>query len=190
MVQHNVLRETQPQQQTQARLGSHSQFTNQQPFHQLSSNSNSGNSYLVSPHGTPSIEGFDGSSNLANDTMTFEGLTQMGLIPGSFGDELTPDHGFDHLLRSNSLSSTNFFMSCAESPPNTGWVSEDDPFGSRRSPRRVSNGIMDQYTKFEALSMESGPMTPPTAMNSSESTNTHPLKIVCQNSAEPLICHS
>lgn len=190
MVQHHVLREAQPQQQTQARPGSQSQFTNQQHFHQLSSNSENGSSYLVSPHGTPNIERFDGSSTLANDPMSFDGLSQMGLIPGDFGSGMTTDNGFDHLLRSDSLSSTNSFMNCSESPPNTGWIPEGDPFGSRRNSRRISSGIMDQFNKFESMSMESRPITPPNAMNSSEYPYFYPLKIVFAKSTEQGIIHS
>ncbi|ERT01576.1 regulatory protein SWI5 [Sporothrix schenckii 1099-18] len=57
-------------------------------------------------------------------------------------------------------SNTAGFPPSATSPQ--GWASEDDTSSTRRSSRRVSNGILDRVSKFEGMAMEmQRPATPP-----------------------------
>ncbi|KAI0475490.1 hypothetical protein GGR56DRAFT_646169 [Xylariaceae sp. FL0804] len=154
-----VLREA--QQQRMARPG----LQQQAAYANLASDEN----YLISPH-TPQMQSFAGPG--------FEGLPdsqdlQLGfdLFDGPMGALMRKNHeGFgsngmaqDFDLFPPSNLSTPTFMNFHESPGGPDWVSEGDTASSRRSSRRVSNGIMDRVARFEGMTLEPAqrPLTPP-----------------------------
>ncbi|GJC77507.1 hypothetical protein ColLi_00345 [Colletotrichum liriopes] len=67
------------------------------------------------------------------------------------------------LFASDSALSTPSFMNFSDTPGTPqGWISEGETASTRRSSRRISNGIMDRVNKFETMGMEmQRPMTPP-----------------------------
>ncbi|GJC91524.1 C2H2 transcription factor swi5 [Colletotrichum higginsianum] len=67
------------------------------------------------------------------------------------------------LFASDSALSTPSFMNFGDTPGTPqGWISEGETASTRRSSRRISNGIMDRVAKFETMGMEmQRPMTPP-----------------------------
>ncbi|KAI1645187.1 uncharacterized protein F4817DRAFT_344518 [Daldinia loculata] len=155
----HVLREA--QQQRMARPGS------QQAYANLASD----DSYLISPHGTPRAQSFEGQG--------FEGLStqhdmqiNLDMYNGpmnviikknqeSFSSNITTSQDFDQFP---STLSTPTLMSFQDSPTGgPGWISEGETSSTRRSSsRRISNGIMDRVSKFENLGTEvSRPLTPP-----------------------------
>lgn len=155
----HVLREA--QQQRMARPGS------QQAYANLASD----DSYLISPHGTPRAQSFEGQG--------FEGLStqhdmqiNLDMYNGpmnviikknqeSFSSNITASQDFDQFP---STLSTPTLMSFQDSPTGgPGWISEGETSSTRRSSsRRISNGIMDRVSKFENLGTEvSRPLTPP-----------------------------
>ncbi|KAF7522904.1 hypothetical protein G7054_g11981 [Neopestalotiopsis clavispora] len=158
----HVLREA--QQQRLARPGSQQAFTN------LASDEN----YLISPHGTPQLNGFEGqcfdglqappnmgmfSTNIFNDSMS----SMMKKNQESYSDNMTASQEFD-LYPASTMSTPTFITSFADSPggPDS-WTSEGESPHARRSSRRISNGIMDRVVKFETLQVEDPqrPITPP-----------------------------
>jgi regulatory protein SWI5 len=156
--QHHVLREAQ-QQRIQARPG-----TQQQRHYAPLGHSGSEN-YLISPHGTPQVQRFDPSC-LDTNPIPFdpfgENIYSM-MQNGQMGpvDGITTNQDFE-LFNSDSALSTPTFMNFSESPTAPGWISEGETASSKRSSRRVSNGIMDRVNKFENLGIdEPRPITPP-----------------------------
>jgi regulatory protein SWI5 len=159
-----VLREA--QKQSMARPGPQQQ-QQQQPYANLAS----GENYLMSPHGTPQMQGFDGqcfdtlqgpqgmnmSYNMFNEQMI-----AFKKNPESFSDNMTASQDFE--LYPSSTMSTPTFVSFNESPSGgPGWISEGETASTRRSSRRISNGIMDRVSKFETMGLEDSqrPSTPP-----------------------------
>ncbi|KAH8668638.1 hypothetical protein BX600DRAFT_261185 [Xylariales sp. PMI_506] len=157
----HVLREA--QQQRIARPGNHQQ----QAFANLAS----GEDYLISPHGTPQMQGFDGQ--------VFDGLPATGDMNMSFNfynaqmnalnrrdqenfsDSMTSQ---DFELFPASTMSTPTFVNFNESHSGApGWISDGESPSSRRNSRRISNGIMDRVVKFEGMGIERSqrPLTPP-----------------------------
>uniref|UniRef100_A0A0B7JP44 pH-response transcription factor pacC/RIM101 n=2 Tax=Bionectria ochroleuca TaxID=29856 RepID=A0A0B7JP44_BIOOC len=82
----------------------------------------------------------------------------------SFGQNMNVSKDFE-LFTTDSALSTPTFMNFAESPSAPGWISEGETSSTRRSSRRISNGIMDRVSKFENLGLDnvSRPITPPHA---------------------------
>ncbi|KAK8125800.1 uncharacterized protein PG998_001559 [Apiospora kogelbergensis] len=159
----HVLRET--QQQRIARPG-HSQ--------QAISNLANDENYLMSPHGTPQMQGFDpncfdGLPPQQEMNMQFNFYeAQMNMMmkrnQGSFSESVASSQDFE--LYPSSSMSTPTFMNFSDSPNGgQGWISEGETSHSRRSSRRISNGIMDRVAKFEQMhpGMEGSqrPLTPP-----------------------------
>ncbi|KAI1098422.1 hypothetical protein F4804DRAFT_324802 [Jackrogersella minutella] len=155
----HVLREA--QQQRMARPGP------QQAYANLASDDN----YLLSPHGTPQTQSFEGHGfgNLPNQQ---EMQINLGMYNGqmdammkknqeSFSSNMTMSQDFDQFP--SSALSTPTFMSYQDSPTGTGgWISEGETSSTRTSSRRISNGIMDRVSKFETLGLEvHRPLTPP-----------------------------
>ncbi|KAI0892381.1 hypothetical protein F4806DRAFT_238536 [Annulohypoxylon nitens] len=155
----HVLREA--QQQRMPRPGP------QQAYANLASEDN----YLMSPHGTPQTQSFDGQG-FGNLPTQQEIQLSLGMYNGqmdaimkknqeSFSGNMTASQDFDHFP--SSAMSTPTFMSFQDSPTGgPGWISEGETSSTRRSSRRISNGIMDRVTKFETLGLEiQRPLTPP-----------------------------
>jgi regulatory protein SWI5 len=70
----------------------------------------------------------------------------------------------DFELYPSSTLSTPTFVTFNESPSGApGWNSEGEVSSSRRSSRRISNGIMDRVSKFETMGTDNPerPATPP-----------------------------
>ncbi|KAK8082814.1 hypothetical protein PG996_001595 [Apiospora saccharicola] len=159
----HVLRET--QQQRIARPGH-----NQQAISNLANDEN----YLISPHGTPQMQGFDPNCfdglppqqdmNLQFNFYEAQMNMMMKKNQESFSESMSSPQDFE--LYPSSSMSTPTFMNFSESPNGgQGWISEGETSHSRRSSRRISNGIMDRVSKFENMhpGMEGSqrPLTPP-----------------------------
>ncbi|KAI0116248.1 hypothetical protein F4776DRAFT_637327 [Hypoxylon sp. NC0597] len=138
----------------------------QQAYANLASDEN----YLISPHGTPRTQSFDGQGfgNLPPQQGMQVNLDmyngQMNAIiknQESFSSNMTTSQDFDQFP--SSAMSTPTFMSFQDSPTGgPGWISEGETSSTRRSSRRISNGIMDRVNKFETLGLEvQRPLTPP-----------------------------
>lgn len=133
-----------------------------------------GESYLLSPQGTPQAQRFDGLPQTNQDTcmaVPFSGyMGPMNIIikKNQLNLQATDMVGVQEFdfFGSDSAMSTPTFASFADGSPSTsqqGWMSEGDTASTRRTSRRISNGIMDRVAKFEGLGMEAlqRPMTPP-----------------------------
>ncbi|KAI1849676.1 hypothetical protein JX266_004625 [Neoarthrinium moseri] len=149
-------------QQRIARPGSH-----QQAYANLASDEN----YLISPHTTPQMQGFEGqcfdglpgpqNMNMSFDMYNGQMNVMMKRNQEGFSDNARASQDFE--LFPSSTMSTPTFMSFSESPSGApAWMSEGESSTSRRSSRRVSNGIMDRVAKFENMDEGSQrPLTPP-----------------------------
>ncbi|KAK8055182.1 hypothetical protein PG993_000409 [Apiospora rasikravindrae] len=159
----HVLRET--QQQRIARPGH-----NQQAISNLANDEN----YLISPHGTPQMQGFDPNCfdglppqqdmNLQFNFYEAQMNMMMKKNQESFSESMSSSSDFE--LYPSSSMSTPTFMNFSDSPNGgQGWISEGETSHSRRGSRRISNGIMDRVSKFENMQpgMEGSqrPLTPP-----------------------------
>jgi regulatory protein SWI5 len=168
--QHQFLREAQ-QQRIKARPGTHQgQHTSSFPPPLAPTDRDT---YLISPHGTPQSQRFDASC-FDSSPVPFDAYGQFNMMmmqkaqQTSFtGDMSAEGKNFD-IFNSNSNTnssalSTPTFMNFQESPSTQGWTSEGDTTSTRRSSRRISNGIMDRVSKFESLGLEEldRPATPP-----------------------------
>lgn len=74
----------------------------------------------------------------------------------------TQDYG---LFGPDSALSTPTYVTFQDSPAGAqGWISEEETSSTRRTSRRISNGIMDRVAKFEGMGGPEGgqrPVTPP-----------------------------
>lgn len=167
----HLLREAQ-QQRIQARPGS------QNPYISLAPSGSEQN--LISPLTTPQLQAdqFDQSCFGAN-TFSFAAYgggdvnMMMQRAQPVYGDQIAGGRDFDlQGLNTDSALSTPTFASFQESPTAQGWTSEGDTTSTRRSTRRISNGIMDRVSKFETLGYEGleRPITPPNQNASSKLT--------------------
>jgi regulatory protein SWI5 len=147
-LQHPVLREAQ-QLRMKARPGTH-----HLPFLPIAPNDSE--SYLLSPHGTPQSQRFDASCFVPGSGPFDAYGGQLDLMTQQKNTE------FD-LFTTDSALSTPTFMNFQDSPTAQGWISEGDTASTRRSSRRISNGIMDRVHKFEHLALDEmqRPVTPP-----------------------------
>ncbi|KAI0838349.1 hypothetical protein F5Y06DRAFT_44881 [Hypoxylon sp. FL0890] len=138
----------------------------QQAYANLASDEN----YLISPHGTPRTQSFEGQGfgNLPAQQGMQVSLDmyngQMNAIiknQESFSSNMTASQDFETFP--SSAMSTPTFMSFQDSPTGgPGWISEGETSSTRRSSRRISNGIMDRVNKFETMGLEvQRPLTPP-----------------------------
>ncbi|KAI1640757.1 hypothetical protein F4809DRAFT_647764 [Biscogniauxia mediterranea] len=156
----HVLRET--RQQRLARRGSQHAYAN------LANDEN----YLVSPLGTPQMPNFDGRSfddlpphpnmhiNFDMYNSSMDAMVKKN--QESFSGNMTTSPEYD--IFSPDALNTPTFMSFHDNPTGaTGWISEGEALSSRRSSRRISNGIMDRVSKFETMNGEEPqrPLTPP-----------------------------
>ncbi|OHE91276.1 hypothetical protein CORC01_13434 [Colletotrichum orchidophilum] len=169
----HVLREAQ-QQRIQARPGprqqAHLRQHSQQQIHrrqQMYMASNDHENYLMSPHGTPQAQRFDASCFDSSPIQYNQYGNQMNDMMAKSQQAYAANMGGNkdfELFGSDSALSTPSFMNFSDTP-NTpqGWISEDETASTRRSSRRISNGIMDRVNKFETMGVEQmqRPMTPP-----------------------------
>jgi regulatory protein SWI5 len=144
------------------------------------------NSFLMSPHGTPQSQRF-------MDPMSCQGqFDDMGIPFDPYTNAMNlmmkknqasyEAQDFE-LYAPNSTLSTPTFLTFAEAEQVTqqGWISEGEASTSRRTSRRISNGIVDRVAKFEhiaqstALGSLSRPNTPPG--ENATSTATTPLSV-------------
>ncbi|KAH7325032.1 hypothetical protein B0I35DRAFT_174193 [Stachybotrys elegans] len=155
--QHHVMREAQ-QQRIKARPGTH--HHSYPPLAPAD-----GDGYLISPHGTPHSQRFDPSCFDPN-SVPFDAYGQFNMMmqknQGTYPGDAAASKDFE-LFNNDSALSTPTFMNFQESPSAQGWTSEGDTTSTRRSSRRISNGIMDRVNKFENLGLDDlqRPITPP-----------------------------
>jgi regulatory protein SWI5 len=98
--------------------------------------------------------------------LSFETYLALDMMksPTSFSNNgaIDPSRDFEFFGSGSALSTPTFLTFPDSSPASTcqGWISENDTAStqSRRTSRRISNGIMDKIAKFEALG--SGTNTP------------------------------
>ncbi|KAG5931115.1 hypothetical protein E4U53_001942 [Claviceps sorghi] len=155
---HHILQEAQ-QQRMQARPGP-------QQLHYASMAAKEDENFLISPHGTPQSQRFDASC--------FDGVPVQFPYDGSswnmmmqknhdnFTSNMVESKNFD-LYSHDSALSTPTFMTFSDSTAGQAW-SLCDEAASRRSTRRISDGIMERVSKFENMGME-GPHRPTTPSN-------------------------
>ncbi|KAI1757552.1 hypothetical protein F4782DRAFT_134153 [Xylaria castorea] len=152
----HVVREA--QQQRIARPGS------QQAYANLAIDEN----YLLSPSATPLTQCFeqqwcDGLPVLDDISMSFGMYNGTMNVAVKKSQDGYPTSDFEAFIP--SAMSTPNMMDFPDNPIGTpGWMSESETSNSRRSSRRVSNGIMDRVNKFEDMNHEllQRPLTPPT----------------------------
>lgn len=80
-----------------------------------------------------------------------------------YGDDMSGGKDFD-IFNNDSALSTPTFINFPDGPRAAqGWVSEGDTCSTRRTSRRISNGIMGRVSKFENLVVDGlqRPITPP-----------------------------
>ncbi|OTB12256.1 hypothetical protein K445DRAFT_77175 [Daldinia sp. EC12] len=130
----------------------------------------SDDSYLISPHGTPPTQSFEGKGfgNLSNQQDMQINLDMyngpMNVIfkknQENFSSNMTSSQDFEQFP---SALSTPTLMSFQDSPTGgPGWISEGETSSTRRNSRRISNGILDRVAKFENLGIDvQRPLTPP-----------------------------
>jgi regulatory protein SWI5 len=171
----HVLREA--QQQRIARPGP------QQAYANLASDEN----YLISPHATPQMQGFEGQCfdglpasqpmNMPFDMYNGQLNTMMKKNPEGFSHGMPASQDFE--LFPNSAISTPTFMNFSESAAGAAaWMSEGEGSDSRRSSRRISNGIMDRVSKFENMGTEGPQQKPITPPNQNANGKFHPRRHV------------
>ncbi|KAF4961633.1 hypothetical protein FSARC_10123 [Fusarium sarcochroum] len=163
----HVLREAQ-QQRIQARPGTQNPYANLAP--------SGSENYLMSPHGTPQTQRFDPScfdpNSLPFDAYTADLNVMMGKGQAGYGDNMSGGKEFDLFNTDSALSTPTFINFPSEGSSSQGWASEGDTSSTRRSSRRISNGIMDRVHKFENLDT-TGLQRPTTPPNQNQSQNTH-----------------
>ncbi|KAJ8111875.1 hypothetical protein ONZ43_g5520 [Nemania bipapillata] len=154
----HVVREA--QQQSIARPGP------QQAYANVATDEN----YLVSPSATPQMPCFDqqwsdGLPISSDMSMSFDMYNgPMNVIIKKTHGEYTNMNVSDFDLFPSSAMSTPTMMSFPDNAMAApAWLSENETPNSRRSSRRISNGIMDRVNKFETMSNETlqRPLTPP-----------------------------
>lgn len=161
--QHHLLPEAQ-QQRTQARPG-----PNQMQYASMVSNSNE--SFLISPHGTPQTQRFAPPSCFDTNAGRFSFPAHVDMMmrknQENYYNNMAESASFD-LFSNNSALSTPTFINFPDSPAGQVWPADDA--SSRRNSRRISDGIMDRVNKFEGMGIEEAqrPTTPPNQNGTSE----------------------
>ncbi len=161
----HVLREA--QQQRTARPGPG------QPYASMAHDEN----FLISPQGTPYSQRFDAACfDGVRAEQEQQDCTPVQYDPFgrpinviicknqlSFANNMAGMQDFE-LFGPQSTLSTPTFVAFQESPTGTqGWLSEGETATTRRTSRRISNGIMDRVSRFENMAVEGAqrPTTPP-----------------------------
>ena len=174
----HILREAQQQRIARPGHGQPTPTTNHFTINQADSEN-----FLLSPHGTPQSQRFvdamaGGHGQMQDVNAAFDAyIGPMNAIvkknSASYAQSNTVAPGQDfELFGPDSALSTPTFMNFHEANAGAnhpGWISEGEIASShsRRTSRRISNGILEKVARFEALGngMEgvsgSRPMTPP-----------------------------
>jgi len=129
---------------------------------------NDSENYLMSPHGTPQNQRFatcfDGSPVSYDPYNAAINMMSASKDQAAFAGAMMADKDFE-LFAADSPLSTPTFMTFNDSPNTSqSWHSEGEGnHHSRRSSRRISNGIMDRVAKFESMGVDQSqrPSTPP-----------------------------
>jgi regulatory protein SWI5 len=157
----HVLREA--QQQRTARPGHGQPYINMAPHDE---------NFLISPQGTPHSQRFETArfDGQQPDCMSLPYDVYAGPVnviikknqPNYAGDGMMPTQDFE-LFAPDSALSTPTFVTFQESASASGWLSEGETSSTRRTSRRISNGIMDRVAKYEGMGVEGiqRPATPP-----------------------------
>lgn len=172
----HVLREA--QQQRIARPGhGHPTFTDhQQHQFQQGAQQHASDNFLLTPSGTPHHPHFMNAMSAQGQMADMNGMSMdymsmnamMKKSQSSFiNNGMPPSHEFDMFGHDSALSTPTFMTFPEPSPAGSGqgWISESDTASThtRRTSRRISNGIMDKVAKFEAMGTnEQRPVTPQT----------------------------
>lgn len=133
------------------------------------------NNFLISPHGTPQNQRFvnamPSNRQMEDMSMSFGPyLSQMNAMmqKSQQGYDAATGQDFELYAPDSALSTPTFLTFDEASPsqsPHQGWISEGEATNSRRSSRRISNGILDRVAKFENMGPEpiqvGRPYTPP-----------------------------
>ncbi|KAK3385365.1 hypothetical protein B0H63DRAFT_181965 [Podospora didyma] len=177
----NFAQDIAAQQQQQQHQQQHQQQIQQMqiqiPQHDVSDN------YVMSPHGTPQHQHFvdvlaaqgqmaDMATNHFDAYMgPMNAMLKKNQASFASNDMMSSPQDFD-FFSSDSALSTPTFMTFPEASPagsGHGWISEGETASthSRRTSRRISNGILDKVAKFEAMGTGidvagQRPSTPPT----------------------------
>lgn len=161
--QHHVLREMQ-QQRLQAGPGTHA---NAQNFSFPATGQQQGGmyqgynpqyipqqDYMVSPHGNPQAQNFEQSFDPSQ-------MMAMQRTRANYANSVDAVNG--EYFAANSALSTPTYAEFPEALGSAqGWTSEGETVSTRRTSRRISNGIMDRVNKFETLTdVTQGAGTPP-----------------------------
>ncbi|KAL2151139.1 hypothetical protein VTH82DRAFT_6237 [Thermothelomyces myriococcoides] len=131
--------------------------------------------FLISPQVTPQSRRFTDAVSSSPHFADFSGLPfdPYSTSPGFFdrpvsrlsGNGIEPAPEFDFFNPDTALSTPSFITFPESSPggPDHGWGSESETASthSRRSSRRISNGIMDKFPDLEAMGGEFGASTRP-----------------------------
>jgi regulatory protein SWI5 len=156
----HVLRESQQQRTARPGLDTPTNFVF--PANQT------GDTYLLSPRGTPQHQRFQ---NFApQETFAISPQFSANHAKTDKANFLTTSTSMGsedlEFLHTDSALSTPTYTTFDEPFPGTqtqqGWLSEGEIASTRRTSRRISNGIMDRVCKFETMTMEAArPLTPP-----------------------------
>ncbi|KAL2168037.1 hypothetical protein VTG60DRAFT_513 [Thermothelomyces hinnuleus] len=147
-----------------------------------------GDNFLISPQVTPQGRRFTDAVSDSPQFADFSGLpfdpysTSAGFFDRSVsrlssnGIEPAPD--FDFFNSDTALSTPSFITFPESSPrgPDQGWGSESETTSthSRRSSRRISNGVMDKIANLEAMGGEFGAAERPCTPGSQLTNNCFP----------------
>lgn len=98
---------------------------------------------LVSPHGNPQAQSLDQSLDPSH-------FMSMQRNRSTYANSMDPVNG--EYYAANSALSTPTYTEFPEAAGSAqGWTSEGETASTRRTVRRISNGIMDRVNKFETL---------------------------------------
>lgn len=144
---------------------SHQQRTGRPGLGQPFTAQDGSDTFLISPQVTPQNRRFANAVSAQEQIAEMHGLpfnpypASLGLFEGSSnrvrGNTIDSPRDFDFFGTDSALSTPSFMTFPDSSPAGTchGWNSETETASthSRRSSRRISNGIMDKVAKFEAI---------------------------------------
>lgn len=125
---------------------------------------NNSDNFLISPQVTPQSQRFTNILPGQDQMGDIHGLpfdqysTSLALFERSasrLSNSIDPSRDFEFFGPDSALSTPSFmtFPESSPAPTSQGWHSETETASthSRRSSRRISNGIMDKIAKFEAM---------------------------------------
>ena len=150
----HILRESQPQ-----RAVRQPTFSDASPHLQQ----DDADAFLLSPQVTPQSQRFinalsDQGQMAEMNGLSFDAYLTLDMMKSpTFANNsaVDPSREFEFFNSGSALSTPTFMTFPDSSPASTGqgWISESETASthSRRSSRRISNGIMDKIAKFEAL---------------------------------------